>query len=791
MPAPSFAVFLPPATLDDFPYHPSGSDWAQTWTTTSVWLVPPTAATHVPSTGGDGGEDPEEQHASPGSFGRHRDGAANAHSYGTSNSLRSLERSVYASASATSADRASSTSVARSREDIIPALNGPLSAAIEPLRRSLGPRRVRIRSSPVLVVETPERPNTSHKRLRFDAATKRPSRLSIQTNHLRDSNAQVEEREEEEDDDHDDDDDDDGDDDDKEEDFADKSRVVLGADGVQEEHDDDDVLESQLDIWQTLAHVRPGTDRAEDTTIDESRRTPAGALDNSTSWSRRAPRDGSTVCRFSFFSSRVTPRAKPPLQPNQSLARSHAANAVAAEASFDALAKLRGRLDLSDGRLSALAPHPLLTTERSISTETSTRRAVAPATVKRHPALDRLRRPGGRSDVGQCTTTTTATKSSRNETLKWVEEVESRDGSRRSSYGSDGITYSSELDSIPPPPTLHFALAAITPLSRILAQPHAYLQGNFQMGYGARNMAAAAAASGKVNLLVVVKEVGEISLVNAKYPTDLARRPGPTGQGEHLGPSTGKTERVELVVMDGKPDGAQDGPQQGEKHFFKVVLWGSLAKDWVGGEGEDVPWIGYGDASTSRDRRRSSYNKSRDLSKSTDDTRSRSLNNDTAAQFEESGSRLQESYGEPVRSTDPKPLREGDVIHLQSLSIVNSTTGFGGGGGTSAVGASAASASSAASLGAGLRRNRLGSGFPRRAAVVNPSAAPALCLVAHGSERSSTSIELCYRSKVLDLREDACGNFDPELARFDLRSRRVWDLHLLWMQSQEDMSHER
>ncbi|EPQ27465.1 uncharacterized protein PFL1_05003 [Pseudozyma flocculosa PF-1] len=366
---------------------------------------------------------------------------------------------------------------------------------------------------------------------------------------------------------------------------------------------------------------------------------------------------------------------------------------------------------------------------------------------------------------------------------------------------SEGTTESLGLDSIPPPPTLHFALASITPLSRILAQPQAYLQGHHApLGYGARTAAAAGLTGGKVNLLVVIKEVGEVSYVNAKYPTDSvanaakrARTDGAAGVGFDL--HSGKTERVELVVMDGRPDGGQGG--RGEKYFFKVILWGSLARGWVVGGDDDSASIGYADVSKPRGRRwngdadgdeddsRRRWQRRRDASgrSALDDTTNApqsygsSLGTDADSNWSD---RSLDSLVGMLRSTDPRPLRAGDVIALQRVSIVNSPASASG----AATGIGAAALTS--------RRNRLGSGFPRRASPAGAAAAAAaaaattapLSLVAHGSERNSTSIELCYRSVVADPRRDGRANFDPDVARFDNKSRRVYELHVLWRQGE-------
>ncbi|GAK66016.1 uncharacterized protein PAN0_011c4238 [Moesziomyces antarcticus] len=93
-------------------------------------------------------------------------------------------------------------------------------------------------------------------------------------------------------------------------------------------------------------------------------------------------------------------------------------------------------------------------------------------------------------------------------------------------------------DSIVPPPTLHFTLAQITSLSSILS-PHSHPRRETP-----------GAASSRLNLLVVIREIG--------YSTRV-RRLNTT------------TTRLELLVMDGAL--TRSGV---EKHLLKLVLWDHL-----------------------------------------------------------------------------------------------------------------------------------------------------------------------------------------------------------------------
>lgn len=215
--------------------------------------------------------------------------------------------------------------------------------------------------------------------------------------------------------------------------------------------------------------------------------------------------------------------------------------------------------------------------------------------------------------------------------------------------------------SILPPPTLHFSLAAVTPLSHILADPIRFISPT-----SIPRRETPGAISGKVNLLVVVKEIGKVVRARSKFALDLACHYADTGPGFHS-PATqggvgrdGKTERVELLVMDGSMSRTQiDTPL--ETYLFKLVLWGQLARHW----------------------------------------------------------------------TTPTALHTGDVISVTNLTLYPQS------------------------------HPRLGPGFPTK-----PS------LAAHASS-THTSLELCYRAH-------APPTFDPALARFDLKRRRILELSALW-----------
>ncbi|ETS64206.1 hypothetical protein PaG_01445 [Moesziomyces aphidis] len=102
----------------------------------------------------------------------------------------------------------------------------------------------------------------------------------------------------------------------------------------------------------------------------------------------------------------------------------------------------------------------------------------------------------------------------------------------------DGEGEASLGDSIVPPPTLHFTLAQITPLSSILSP----------LSLPRRDTPGA--ASSRINLLVVMRDMGDTARVRRLKTT---------------------TTRLELVVMDGTLTRAGV-----EKHLLKLVLWDHL-----------------------------------------------------------------------------------------------------------------------------------------------------------------------------------------------------------------------
>ncbi|GAC95834.1 hypothetical protein PHSY_003411 [Pseudozyma hubeiensis SY62] len=295
-----------------------------------------------------------------------------------------------------------------------------------------------------------------------------------------------------------------------------------------------------------------------------------------------------------------------------------------------------------------------------------------------------------------------------------------------------------ESHSIQPPPTLHFNLGGITPVAQILANPMHFLT----HGSGGAPRSGVGGVSSKINLLVVVKEVGEVQSVRNRFPVDAppprnrttALRPNNNRSEMRSGMSSafraaaaatthkpdtphtdGRTLRATLLVMDGRISSIPrlvDTQSLGgewslieeveERSLFQVVLWGDMVRQWIVGDQE--------------------------------------------ADGSDSILRSTSAPGQAASTLTPTPLRAGDVISLTNLNLSRSTS---------------------------IPQKRLGS-HP------HPSHKPTL--VAHASGINSSAIELCYRTQV-DTSRDAGRNFDSAVEVFDLRSRRVGELGRLWKAS--------
>ncbi|SNX85282.1 uncharacterized protein MEPE_03991 [Melanopsichium pennsylvanicum] len=396
------------------------------------------------------------------------------------------------------------------------------------------------------------------------------------------------------------------------------------------------------------------------------------------------------------------------------------------------------------------------------------------------------------------------------------------------SYDSLGLINSNAIQdslgaqSILPPPTLHFALNTITTLARILANPMHYLSAPRPRFGGILG-----AASCRVNLLVVVKEIGEMSRVRNKIAVDPAPRNAAEMQsnaaGLRLGSSRaemrgrmsgafaealhheqqqqrqqtqqrrgdtskttgdGKTERVELIVMDGRMSSikrlkeASDGSsgeklvvveEAAEKCLFQVILWGKLAREWT-----TEP----SDTSSAQDHHAlPPSHKRANLDEQGEDCTDDSLLNPHHQHHHDDQQTRSFSERGQNSTIDATALRPGDVISISNLNLARLKPSDNN-----------KDKMSLHQNGATIHKRaaRLGTGFARPTAPPPLETAEKVTLCAHATAANKTRIELCYRTCVVDKVRDGARNFDPDVANFDLKSRRVLELSKLWKTSISD-----
>ncbi|SPO28197.1 uncharacterized protein UTRI_04585_B [Ustilago trichophora] len=439
-----------------------------------------------------------------------------------------------------------------------------------------------------------------------------------------------------------------------------------------------------------------------------------------------------TTCRFTFFSKR--PRGSTSLAANTTTATTTA------------------------GELTSFVLHPPSSGPSQESrVPTSANASITPSM----PAAEASNQNPAQQDLRQ----TLPTFNDRNASLPTFLLPPSSISQSNSNSTEDSMA----THSIIPPPTLHFNLSSVTPVSRILAHPMHFLSAP-RPRFGTD---AAGAASSRVNLLVVVKEVGEVSRVRCKFPVDKPTTKLPVldtagraetrrgvskafkdaleHQGEEAEHGDGKTERVELIVMDGhmstirrlREGSTSSGEwkvvteqEVGEKVFFKIVVWGRLAREWT----ESLPQRGMvgDDGSILNDTR-----------------------GDGLGEWQ-SKSNATSAFASVSVSTTPTALRPGDVVSLTNLNLTRS---------------SSTTTSNDTSFIA-QKRPRLGPGFPRLPTTIEKPT-----LIANASHFNNTNIELCYRSYIINNPIDKARNFDPAVAAFDLKSRRVLELSTLWKYS--------
>ncbi|KAE8271604.1 hypothetical protein A4X09_0g738 [Tilletia walkeri] len=291
-----------------------------------------------------------------------------------------------------------------------------------------------------------------------------------------------------------------------------------------------------------------------------------------------------------------------------------------------------------------------------------------------------------------------------------------------------GVTQ--EGTSLAPPPSFHFALNRVTPVSEILAHPDRFIKVDD----------AAPHSRSKVNLLVLVREVGSLERYEPKY-----RQQG-GASSRWLPPAQGY--RSHLVVCD------RDGS------LLKLTLWDRCARAWAGeeeDEDEDRHARSHAsrskayDTTTQLDQSRISAASGSEKSNMMGGRGGQGLDEDsvTAAADHSTASSL---------GNAPRTLRAGDVVYLTKLQLSRPR------GSTAAV---AANSSRTA-------RHRI------------PNAASAIQV----STSSESDVQLCFRSEIRSRRDEGYAYIGPDrivgselsyLAEFDAHCRAVWQLVRRWL----------
>lgn len=279
------------------------------------------------------------------------------------------------------------------------------------------------------------------------------------------------------------------------------------------------------------------------------------------------------------------------------------------------------------------------------------------------------------------------------------------------------------LDSIPPPPLLHFDPREVTSLLSILRNPTPHLPAKH--GGHAEQI-----TSPRINVLVLIREVGALEEIGVKV----------FSKGKVVEGRVDMMARSELVVMDG------------EGGISRVVLWGQCALAWAGtdadrdDEEEEVETSGEHSLST-----RAGMTTTMDTTNLRGDettTYGGVLLRNPAQQ--KLGSKPAAMAKEAHHRRPVGPLRPGDVVCLSSLIVSPIPV--------------------------------KSSGPPQRAAVTRAQPA-SVQLVA--SERTASKAELCWRWDLRGRekeRERARRKyrFDVALADFDRRCKEVWKCAARW-----------
>ncbi|PWN24030.1 hypothetical protein BCV69DRAFT_279934 [Microstroma glucosiphilum] len=281
------------------------------------------------------------------------------------------------------------------------------------------------------------------------------------------------------------------------------------------------------------------------------------------------------------------------------------------------------------------------------------------------------------------------------------------------------------LDSIPPPPALHFDPREVTSLLSILRNPIPHLPAKHG-GYAEQ------ITSPRIDVLVLIREIGALEEIGVKV----------FSKGKVVEGRVDMMARSELVVMDG------------EGSISRVVLWGHCALEWAGAEHS-------GDATEEEEFETSgehSHSTRAGMTTTMDTTSFRGDETTTyggvllrdAAQHKSASKSAVVRKDKHERRPVVGPLRPGDVVCLSSLIVSPTPT--------------------------------KSSGPPQRATVTRAQPA-SVQLVA--SERTSSRAELCWRWDLRGREKDRERGrrkyrFDVALADFDRRCKEVWKCATRW-----------
>ncbi|KAK0552509.1 hypothetical protein OC845_001653 [Tilletia horrida] len=226
---------------------------------------------------------------------------------------------------------------------------------------------------------------------------------------------------------------------------------------------------------------------------------------------------------------------------------------------------------------------------------------------------------------------------SSNQTTTTLADETTRDG-QDDEVGEEGT-------SLAPPPSFHFALNRITPVSELLTHPDRFVGGGDRDDPFSRI---------KVSLLVLVREVGPVEQYEVKN-----RNLGPGATSRWTVPQIGY--RSHLIVCD------QDGS------LLKIMLWDHCAQIWADPADEEEAEIEQDEQSYSR---ANASRKSRGNKSGTDiinaASRAQELVATNASANESRDSEMSETLDITTDRSrralpPPRSLRPGDVVYLSNI----------------------------------------------------------------------------------------------------------------------------